>query len=94
MPDGIPEDEEEHCLTLQSSTSDVIVGAMSVACVVIERNLNDTVIVNWEDSEYSANEGHVVSVCVVNLNKSEIALSVNISLSRGSGEYNILYLLP
>ena len=94
VQDGILEDEEEHCLTLQSSTSDVIVGAISVTCVVIERNVNDTVTVNWQSSEYSADEGDVVSVCAVALNKSEIAFSVTILLSRGSGEYNRLYLLP
>ena len=65
-----------------------------MTCVVIERNVNDTVTVNWQRSEYSADEGDMVSVCAVALNKSEIAFSVTILLSRGSGEYNRLYLLP
>ena len=65
-----------------------------MTCVVIERNVNDTVTVNWQRSEYPAEEGDVVSVCAVALNKSEIAFSVAILLPRGSGEYNRLYLLP
>ena len=91
IQDGILEDEEEHCLTLQTSTSDVIIGAISVTCVVI---VNDTVTVNWQMPEYPAVEGDVLPVCAVTLNKSEIAFSVGILLPRGSSEYNILYLLP
>ena len=65
-----------------------------MTCFVIERNVNDTVTVNWQSSEYPADEGDVVSVCAQALNKSEIAFSVAILLSRGNGEYNRLYLLP
>ena len=51
-----------------------------MTCVVIE-SLNDTVIVNWQRSEYSADEGDVASVCAVALEVAPSVLMQSLSLN-------------
>ena len=76
--DGILEDMESHCLTLESIDSSVIVGQSSVTCISVEDN--DTVVVEWEQSMYSATEGNNISICAMQWNASEISFTVNISI--------------
>ena len=76
--DGILEDVESHCLTLESNDSSVIVGQSSVTCISVEDS--DTVVVEWEQSMYSATEGNDISICAVQWNTSEISFTVNISI--------------
>ena len=77
ISDGILEDVESHCLTLESSDSSVTVGQSSVTCISIEDS--DTVVVEWEQSMYSATEGNNISICAMQWNASEIYFAVNIS---------------
>ena len=77
--DGILEDVESHCLTLESNDSSVIVGQSSVTCILVEDS--DTVVVEWEQSMYSATESNDISICAVQWNASEISFTVNISIS-------------
>ena len=76
--DGILEDVESHCLTLESNYSRVIVGQSSVTCILVEDS--DSVIVEWEQSMYSATEGENNTICAVQRNASEISFTVNISI--------------
>ena len=76
--DGILEDVESHCLTLESNDSSVIVGQSSVTCIPVEDS--DSVVVEWEQSMYSATEANDISICAVQWNTSEISFTVNISI--------------
>ena len=76
--DGILEGVESHCLTLESNDSSVIVGQSSVTCISVEDS--DTVVVEWEQSMYSATEGNDISICAVQWNTSEISFTVDISI--------------
>ena len=76
--DGILEDVESHCLTLESNDSSIIVGQSSVTCISVGDS--DTVVVEWEQSLYSATEGNDISICAVQWNTSEISFTVNISI--------------
>ena len=76
--DGILEDVESHCLTLESNDSSVIVGQSSVTCISVGDS--DTVVVEWEQSMYSATEGNDIIICAVQWNTSEISFTVNIAI--------------
>ena len=78
ISDGILEDVESHCLTLESSDSSVTVGQSSVTCILVEDN--DSVVVEWEQSMYSASEGNNISICAVQWNASEISFTVDMSI--------------
>ena len=75
--DGIIESEEEYCLTLQNFRSDVTIEPILETCIFIEETLE---CVSWSNSEYSANEGDVLSLCAETHNVSEIAFTVSIIL--------------
>ena len=51
-----------------------------MTCVVIE-SLNDTVIVNWQESEYSADEGNLITVCAVALEAVSSVLMQSITIN-------------
>ena len=56
---------------------------VSVTCITIQDV--DTVVVNWEKSEYSTNENSILRVCAVQSNETERSFTVNIGAPIGIG---------
>ena len=54
-----------------------------MTCITIQ-DVN-TIVVNWEQSEYSTNENSILSVCAVQSNETERSFSVNIGAPIGLG---------
>ena len=54
-----------------------------MTCITIQDV--DTVVVNWEQSEYSTNENSILRVCAVQLNETERSFTVKIGAPIGIG---------
>ena len=83
VSDGLLESEETYCVSLDSSDPDVTIGMVSMTCITIQDV--DTVVVNWEQSEYSTNENSILRVCAVQSNETERSFTVNIGAPIGLG---------
>ena len=83
VSDGLLEDEETYCVSLDSSDPDITIGMVSVTCITIQDV--DTVVVNWEQLEYSTTENSILRVCAVQSNETERSFTVNIGAPIGLG---------
>ena len=84
VSDGILEDEEIYCISLESTEPQVTIGSVSATCIVIEDI--DTVVVNWQQSQYSTSEGRAITVCALQLNRTERSFTVNITMPDKNGK--------